>query len=84
MHRADYHIIRKARGWHLENADGATLKVFHTAEEAFEAARARALEYQRRGFDARVTLHHPGKSPGIHDFPGNSRQASRSIDITKE
>lgn len=71
MHRVDIHIIRTARGWHLQSARGTILKVFHDPAAAVEAGQIRMKEWQRRGLDGRLIVHRPGKTPEMQDFPAD-------------
>jgi len=68
MHRVDLHIVRTARGWQLQNARGNLLSVWHDPAAALDAGQRKAEEWQRRGLDARVVLHAPGKAPQTFDF----------------
>jgi hypothetical protein len=69
MPRIDLHVVRMTRRWRLQNADAKTLAAFESVEEALENGQARARQLQARGLNARVTIHRPGKSPEVHDFP---------------
>ena len=71
MRRVDMHIIRTARGWHLQSARGTLVKVFHDPVAAVEAGQVRMKEWQRRGLDARLVIHRPGKPPEVQDFPAD-------------
>lgn len=64
-----FHVVRTSRGWLLQNAQAHTLSVFRDADAAMEASRNRATDLQRRGLNARVSLHPPGKAPKVFDFP---------------
>jgi hypothetical protein len=68
MRRIDFHIIKTARGWHLQDAQGRSLKVCRSAADAFEIARDKANALRARGIHARITLHTPGKPPDVFDF----------------
>ena len=69
MLRVDLHIVRTARGWLLQNADAATLRIFRNAEAALENGTARARQLQGRGLNVRLTLHPPGRKATVRDFP---------------
>lgn len=69
MHRVDLHILRTARGWFLQNARGESVGVARDPEAALELGQCKAQEWQRRGLDARVILHKPGRPPEMFDFP---------------
>ena len=77
--RFDLHIVRTSRGWVLQNARCATLSVFHDVDSALEASRTRATDLQRRGLNARVTLHPPGKKAKVFEFPA-AMDAGMSIE----
>jgi hypothetical protein len=67
--RVDYHIVQERHHWDLQSAQGASLAVFESAEDALVAARGRALDMQQRGLGARVVLHHRGTAPEVFDYP---------------
>jgi hypothetical protein len=69
MHRVDLHIVRNARGWFLQNARGDQLSVWRDSDRALDAGHRKAQAWQRRGLNARVILHRPGKPPQVFDFP---------------
>lgn len=73
--RFDLHIVRTSRGWVLQNARCTTLSVFRDADSALEASRTRAADLQRRGLNARVTLHPPGKKAKVFEFPAAATDA---------
>ena len=77
MHRVDLHIIRTARGWFVQNVRGEPLGALRNPGAALELAQHKAQEWQRRGLDARVILHKPGRPPDVFDFPAEGRPVAR-------
>lgn len=70
MNRIDFHIVRTARGWHLQDAGGNSIGRFRSGADAFEVAREKARALEARGIHARVTVHNPGKTPDVFEFSG--------------
>jgi hypothetical protein len=72
MPRVDLHIVRGPRGWKLQNANERTLAIFRSAEAALEHGEARGRQLRIRGLNVRVTVHEPGRTPKVFEYPAQA------------